>query len=165
MNRLRSWLNTFTLVIPIVPSVVSNPIVVQSINANISKLDYIRKPQLCKNFNSPSGCLYGKNCKFSHSREVVGVFKKPCSVFNSPLGCKFGTNCRFSHDPIINVNQNKSVFQSLQVSESLNQEKIMSSLKVKKDVSSKEVKTISQNRNMFSNLDYDSNDDDDDDSV
>lgn len=161
MYRLRNWLNTFTPVIPMVPS----PILVQSTNPIISKLDYIRKPSVCKNFNSPTGCLYGKNCRFSHSIEVAGTIKKPCSKFNSSLGCVFGTNCRFSHDPIIKENQNKSVFQSLQVSESLNQEKVISSPKVKKVKPSKEVKTISQNRNMFSNLDDDSNDDDDDDSV
>jgi hypothetical protein len=163
-------LATFTPVIPIVPSLDPNPTFLKSDNSNVSffnsNVSFFngRRPTPCKKFNSPTGCLYGKNCKFTHVKESADNIKKPCLKFNSPTGCLFGKNCRFSHDST-KVIQNNSVFQLLQIPQE--KEKEISSLKIKKVVSSKEVKKTIPQANLFSNLDNDSgddsNDDDDDD--
>lgn len=44
---------------------------------------------ICKYYNTPNGCKYGKKCKFEHVPR--------CKYHNTPNGCRYGDNCKFEH--------------------------------------------------------------------
>ena len=54
---------------------------------------------VCKYYNSPTGCLAGRTCKFLHGDEKVTPYDKAkvCKFFAAGF-CKRGTDCWFVHE-------------------------------------------------------------------
>lgn len=67
--------------------------------------NFIRKRQVCFDFQNTGNCKFGAKCRYAHEGAVGGYGgngfkggeKKLCFTYQQMASCKFGDSCRFAH--------------------------------------------------------------------